>query len=328
MSTKNSPAAIQLENSAPPLDESIGDSLDEELWFGDMNPGRSNSKAADSLAAAVAKAAGLKPFPVVAGQVMQMLNDPNFSMSKLQQTIEKDPALATRILRVANSALFRSTTACNSVETAIVRLGANSVNELVAGVATMAMFEDATGVGARVRDHCANVAALTRVLGANWRFRRVPQLFLCGLLHDVGKLLTLQTSEFDYSTLPPEILETPDQVHIAERKALGFDHAVLAAYVVDLWKIPSPISTVIAYHHQPGRAYEDNREIGLMVAMLRLADRIEIKLHQDKALDDEFIDTLVREGACSFADISAGDLRMMWPEMIVACDEVKALLGP
>lgn len=306
--------------------ETIGDNLDEELWFGDINPTRTNSKASESLAAAVAKAAGLKPFPAVAGQVLNMLSDPDFSMRQLKDTIEKDPALATRLLRVANSALFRSASACNSIETAVVRLGAQSVSELVAGIATMAMFDDITGVGARFRDHCAQVAALTRVLGANWRFRGVPQLFLCGLLHDAGKLLTLQCGEFDYAALAQEELEAPDQVRLREREALGYDHAVLAAHVLDLWKIPYPVSPVVAFHHQPGRAYEDSKEIGLMVAMLRLADRIEYKIHQDTALDEEFIENLVRDGACSFADISAGDLRMMWPDLVSATHEIRGLL--
>ena len=323
--SRRSPPSAKPEASQQ--DESVTDSLDEELWFGDVNPTRSNSKASESLAAAAAKAAGLKPFPVVAGEVLRLLSDPDFDRRTVMQTIERDPAIATRLLRVANSALFRASTACNSIEAAILRLGAQTVSELVVGIAAMAMFDDSSGVGKRFRDHCANVAALTRVLGANWRFRGVPQLFLCGLLHDVGKLLTMQCGEFNYANLPPEILETPDQVHIAERKALGYDHAVLAAHVLDLWKIPYPVSPVVAFHHQPGRAYEDSREIGLMVAMLRLADRIEYRLQRDTAMDEEFIEELVRDGACSFADISSGDLRMMWEDMVTARREIAGMLG-
>lgn len=307
--------------------ESVADSLDEELWFGDVNPTRANSKASESLAAAAAKAAGLKPFPVVAGEVLRLLSDPDFDWREVMHTIERDPAVATRLLRVANSALFRASAACNSIEAAILRLGAQTVSELVVGIAAMAMFEDSSGIGGRFRDHCAHVAALTRVLGANWRFRGVPQLFLCGLLHDAGKLLTMQCGEFNYSQLPAEILETPDQVALAERGALGYDHAVLGAHVLDLWKIPYPVGPVVAFHHQPGRAYEDSREIGLMVAMLRLANRIEYRLEKDTAIDEAFIEDLVRDGACSFADISSGDLRMMWGDMVNARQEIGGMLG-
>lgn len=307
-------------------DETVGDNLSEELWFGDINPGRTNSQAADSVAAAVAKASGLKPFPAVAAELMRMLANPDFDMREVKESVERDPALATRLLRVANSALFRSSAACDSIETAIVRLGAQTVGEIVAGVATMTMFSDEAGLGARMRDHCAGVAALARVLGTSWRLRGVPQLFLCGLLHDVGVMLSLQVGDFDYGSLTEEELENADLVHLKEREVLGYDHAVLGAHVLDLWKIPYPVSPVVAWHHQPGTAYKDSPQIGLMVAMLRLADKLEYQLNRSEALDDAYLEELIKIGACDFADISAGDLRMMWPHLVAARQDVFTML--
>lgn len=302
------------------------DAADDGLWFGDINPGRTNGDVAQSLSAAVAKAAGLKPFPVVATRLIQLLSDPEFEMREVKEAVEHDPALATRLLRVANSALFRSAQPCTSIETAIVRLGAHTVGEIVAGVATMAMFKDETGLGARVRDHCAGVAAIARVLGTGFRLRGVPQLFLCGLLHDVGILLSIQCGDFDYAALPADVLEQADQVHLEERKVLGYDHAVLAAHVLDLWKIPYPVSSVVAWHHQPETATADSAQVGLMVSLLRLADRLEYQLCRDMEPDERFVGELVAQGCCGVPSVQTRDLLELWPALVEAKREVDDLL--
>ncbi|MCB1185517.1 HDOD domain-containing protein, partial [bacterium] len=164
--------------------------------------------------------------------------------------------LAGKLLRVANTPMFRPRQPYTSLEQAIVRLGTKTVQELVAGIATMGLFADVGGIGERIRDHSAGVAAIARVLGTEWRFRGVGRAFLAGLMHDLGKLLILQTGELDYSTLSPAQLETPDEVHLCERVTLGFDHAVLGAHVLSLWNLPPDLTRIVAWHHQPGRAYE------------------------------------------------------------------------
>ena len=68
-----------LVNRPPPLPASqrqLAESIREDLWFGDDDPERTAAEASRSLAAAAARAAGLKPFPVVAQRVMTLLADP------------------------------------------------------------------------------------------------------------------------------------------------------------------------------------------------------------------------------------------------------------
>ena len=295
-------------------------------WFGDLGNGADADATTARLAAAVGKACDLKPFPAAAQEVMRVLSHPEFEMHAITRAIERDPALATRLLRVANSALFRSSLPCDSIDMAVVRLGGHTIGEIVAGVAAMEMFGEQTGISARLRNHCVGVAAIARSLGNHFRFVGVPQLFLCGLVHDVGSLIMLQSRDLDYDALPPEALAQVDQLHRYERQVLDFDHAVLGAYIMDMWQIPYPVSAVVAWHHQPEQAHVDGNEIALMVEILRLADTLEHHMQVVREPDEGLLEALIQERACSLLGISASDIRDVWPQLLDAQREAAELL--
>jgi len=318
-------------NRPPPLPASqrkLAESIREDLWFGDEDPQRTAEEASRSLAAAAAMAAGLKPFPVIAQRVMALLANPDTPVLKVRKAIEQDPALAARLLRVANSALYAPTIACRSVEDAVMRLGSRTVSEIVASLATLGMFADAKqGFGSAFRNHCVGVAAVARVLGSEWRHKGVEHVFLSGLLHDIGKLLAMQVGEIRYEALEPSAVTSPDQVHMHERAFAGYDHAVLGAHVLERWKLPSEISIIVALHHQPGRAFAAGGNVGLGVALLRLSDDIEFQIRKDRELDESYVETLIRDGAAEYTQFSRDVLRAMWPKFIVAYDEAQRISG-
>jgi len=322
------PNSIQRPPPLPAHQRKLAESIREELWFGDEDPQRTAEQASKSLAAAAALAAGLKPFPVVAQRVMLLLADPDTPIPKVRKAIEQDPALTARLLRVANSALYAPTAPCRSVEDAVMRLGSRAVSEIVVALATLGMFSDAKkGYGLTFRNHCLSVAAIARVLGGEWRFKGVDNLFLSGLMHDIGKLLAMQVGEIRYEAVEPIALVTPDLVHVHERAFCGYDHAVLGAHVLEHWKLPSEISHVVALHHQAGRAFAIGGNIGLSVALLRLADELEFQLRKSRELDEAFLERLALDGSAQYAQLSADVLRAMWPKFVAACDEALQITG-
>lgn len=318
------PEALPRQPVPPPLpltELRLADSVEEMLWFGDEDADRTQDQASASLAAAVAEATGLKPFPAAAAQLIRVLANPNYKMEAVEKIVRQDPAFTAKLLRVANSPMFRRGAPCDSVESAVVRMGARNVLEAVAAVASMSMFEDLDGYGVRVRNHCIAVASISRVIADFWGFHGGGLLALCGLLHDIGKLLTAQCGEIAYQELPEEVLASVDQVHITERKLTGYDHAVLGAHVLSRWGIPEPVPQVVGWHHQPVRAYEHGGDIGTMVAMLRLADHVETAIHNSRDLTDDALASLMADGCAEFLEINAADLRGMWPALLTAHTE-------
>jgi putative nucleotidyltransferase with HDIG domain len=318
----STPVSVPRPPPLPAAQRQLAASIREDLWFGDDDPQRTIEQASRSLAAAAALAAGLKPFPVVAQRVMTLLADPDTPVVKLRKAIEQDPALTARMLRFANSALYAPTAPCRSVEDAVMRLGARTITEIVVSLATLGMFADAKkGYGLSFRNHCLGVAAVARVLGNEWRHKGVDHLFLSGLLHDIGKLLAMQVAEIRYEAIEPSALTSPDQVHVHERAFAGYDHAVLGAHVLERWKLSDEISKVVALHHQPGRAFAIGGNLGLSVALLRLADDIEFQIRRNRQLDEAYVERLVHDGAAEYTQFSTDVLRAMWPKFIAAYDE-------
>ncbi|HMJ10192.1 MAG TPA: HDOD domain-containing protein, partial [Polyangiaceae bacterium] len=84
----------------------------------DPRLGAAYSRAGRSLPAAAALIAGLKPFSAAATELMTLLSNPETPMHRIRAAIERDPAFVTRLLHVANSAAYRPTRACCSIEEA------------------------------------------------------------------------------------------------------------------------------------------------------------------------------------------------------------------
>jgi len=311
----------------PAAQRQLAEAVREQLWFGDDDPERTALEASRSLAAAPPRATGLKPFPAVAQRAIGLLNDPDTPLRKIRETLETDPAITAGLLRVANSAAYRSRHAISSVEEAVQRLGSRHVLEIVTSVAAMGLFKDVKGVGLQARDHCARVGAMTRVLASEWHQKTAENPFLCGLLHDLGKLLLLQVSSIDYCVLDPRALSQADEAFVHERALLGYDHAVLGGHVLDAWKLPSSVAEVVAWHHQPGRAYEHGGELALGVALVRIANRIDYRLRHSPELDEAFVEELAQDGAAQYAGYEAPILKAMWKKLHDAAQQMLSAIG-
>jgi putative nucleotidyltransferase with HDIG domain len=264
----------------------LSTSVLEELWFGEDDPAVADGKAAQSLAAHLAELEGLRPFPVVVQKVIACVANSNFKMEKVRDLIEEDPALAARILRVANSVAFQTRVPCASIQDAIVRMGARTVTDLASGMAAMTAFADLKGAGKAVREHCVGTAAIVRALAYRMSDGFAPSAaFLAGLLHDIGKLLIMQTRHQSYTELVAAAGGVPDEVHLREREFLGYDHAVLGGHVLAKWGLPEPVPKVVAWHHQPARAYQQGGHVAALVAVLRIADVMDSMVCNDKPTD-------------------------------------------
>jgi HD-like signal output (HDOD) protein len=291
----------------------LATSVLEELWFGEDDPKASDEAAANSLAARLAELEGLRPFPVVVQRVMDYVRRPDFEVRQLQLMIEEDPALSAKVLRVANSAAFAGTQPVASIRDAAVRLGARAISDVTASIAAMALFKDLKGAGRAVRDHMVSTAMVARVLSSR-KESASPAAYITGLLHDVGKLLLMQTEDPAYEALLAEI-GNPDEAHLRERELLGFDHAVLAGHTLERWGLPDPIPRIVAWHHQPARAYEAGGEVGLTVALLRVADQLEPMLKTRLPPDPAKLKRLCSNSDCAHAGIRERDLAALWREL-------------
>jgi len=212
------------------------------------------TRLAAKLAERVAASAELVAFPAVALQIVEKVRDPKADATGVAGFISRDPALAADVVRVANSAAFRGVSEVESVRDGVARLGLEEVGRVASAVAARKLL-DAPGADAGRRSalFLRAVAVATAAAGAALRQRgaRSDHVWLGGLLHDVGRALSMQALR----QLGAEGVEQLTSIHLAER-VLDRIHVEVGAAAAKRWALPEWLQAICARHHdeapQPG----------------------------------------------------------------------------
>jgi HD-like signal output (HDOD) protein len=213
----------------------------------------------------------LPPLPNAAMRVAELCRDVNTSASVVADAIGYDPALASRILRAANSSLYSRERHVTALTTAVNVLGLRPLYQLTISYAASSLFDRPNSPSLVERSlwrHAVFVALATREITLSFGLHGSEESFLCGLLHDVGKGLMLQHNSKLYTPLL-EIADE-DELLAAEQEAYGFTHPQLSALVVNHWGLSSDMSDAILNHHDPDQAVHSL----LVTRALRVADKL------------------------------------------------------
>src|SRR3954467_15642933 len=148
------------------------------------------------VADAVKKVTTIATLPEVTARIVSTVEDPKSTAAALHKIVAHDPALATRILKVVNSAFYGLPGQIGSVERAIVLLGLNAVKNIAVAASLGQLFR---GVklceGFTAKDlwtHCIAVGVTARELARRLKLPIADEAFLAGLIHDLGILVSLQ----------------------------------------------------------------------------------------------------------------------------------------
>lgn len=204
----------------------------------------------------------LPPMPQIVFKARQIIGDPDSEMSELADLLESDQAIATKVLKLANSAYYGLSGKVSSIRHASSLLGYKALGQLISMVGGAAVLgktlEGYDLDSAGTWRHSLLAASASRIL-AN---RKTPDLegdaFSAGLIHDVGKLV-LDTYVMDRKAEFERLTSGGrNSMLAAEQHLLGLDHAEIGYEVCQHWNIPEAISTAIKFHHDPAKSDQDN----------------------------------------------------------------------
>ena len=194
-----------------------------------------------------------KTLPHVAIKVTQMVNDENTTMQDFEETIQLDPVLVSRLLRLVNSSYFSLPNKVESIAKAVVFVGMKSLRNLVAVEALRDIFnesDDETGFSRKhLWIHSATVAILADMIGKRIFGDSREDLFLAGIIHDIGLIIEDQ--------VVGDLLREASQLYIAgkgtliecERQVIGTDHCAVGYKIAQEWKMPEDVLKAIRFHH-------------------------------------------------------------------------------
>lgn len=211
--------------------------------------------------------------PGVALRVIGLAQDPTTDLAATAEAINLDAALSARILRIANSPLFASTTRrpTTTVSRALALLGLNAALTLALGFSLAATMRGGGQVAlAREQFWRRSVlsAMASRLLGEQAGLKRLEELMLAGLLQDIGALALMQAMPDRYAQLGDASTDTAQLER--ERELFGSDHAEVGAWLAARWNLPQYLRRLIA-GHACGQ-YADDPELACVAGSGLLAD--------------------------------------------------------
>ncbi|MCP5018831.1 MAG: HDOD domain-containing protein [Ketobacter sp.] len=183
----------------------------------------------------------LPSLPEVAVRIRRMIDEGTNSAKKISQAVNTDPSIAAKLIRAANSPLFRGTKEFETSAQAIVRLGMQTTKQLVTSFTVKELFKAEAPLLKQRMDslwqHSIEIAAISYVLANNIRGLDPDQGLLAGLLHDIGVVPILMyadqypTLAGDAQQLEKTIKELKPELGSVILKRWGFNEEMVASSV-------------------------------------------------------------------------------------------------
>jgi putative nucleotidyltransferase with HDIG domain len=192
--------------------------------------------------------------PTIVFELNKYLQDPDTSIKTVCDTIEKDQAIALKILKLVNSAFYGFKSKISDLRNAIVLLGYNAVRNAIVSLSIINTFSKRVALMdldiSQFWKHSLAVAVTSKNIAQLSKKESPDNCFVGGLLHDTGKIILAQY----FPDLFEKVWTTLQNEHLsffeAEQKQLPIDHTKIGAHLASKWQLPGGLVEAIRWHHE------------------------------------------------------------------------------
>ena len=227
----------------------------------------------------------LPPLPQVATRVIRITADSDTSTEELQKLIRTDQALTAQVLKVANSAMFGRMREVVTLTEAIMTLGFSTCRSVVLASSVKNLFGRPTpGIQERILWEHSLVTALTgSSFGKAVRYAPLEEVFLAGLMHDIGKSVLVMKFPEIYGELLNRVHRIEGEGLSLELDTFGFDHAMVGEALLGSWNLSEDLAAAVRWHHDPSQAPPP---FGRLVAIVALGNQMALDLQVGLGMPD------------------------------------------
>ncbi|MEO6709542.1 MAG: HDOD domain-containing protein [Planctomycetota bacterium] len=223
----------------------------------------------------------LPTLPEVVTRITSMVDDPNVRIRDIGAIVAQDPAITATVLRVANSAYYGLAKPAISAEEAAAVIGARSLRNIALQASLVGRFEHLSKKFDfdlhELWTHSVFTAQLCQELSRRMTLSCTiapEEFYTCGLLHDVGKAVLLDSLQEQYAEVYRHARQSGEAIHLTEERMLGFTHVEVGELVSQRWKFPEPVSHAIRFHHGPRDEVLNNPATAVVALCDQLAYRL------------------------------------------------------
>lgn len=212
----------------------------------------------------------LPEIPSIVYELNEVIADPFSSADDIARIVSKSPSLSSLILKIVNSAFYGFPGKIETVSRAVALIGSKEISSLGMGITTMKLFKDIPKEIIDLKSffkHSLACGVIARILAAQLNVQHTEQLFVAGLLHDIGRVVLFSYfPEHSKSCLYDAALSR-DMLYNVESKHLGCRHTHIGKDLFNKWKLPYGLESSTYYHHRPSGAPDPTQP-----AIVHLAD--------------------------------------------------------
>jgi HD-like signal output (HDOD) protein len=217
----------------------------------------------------VADIGELVSFPEAAVRIIEAVDDTGSTDKDVAKAFGLDPALAARLLRVANSAYYSTGTRVDSVERAVKVLGRQRMRDVALGISAIRAFEGIPIEVVRMDDfwshslYCGILAHLIADLG---KPALTDSAFTAGLLHDIGQLVLFMRAPEESRLALLRVAAEGDELTMADAESaiIGFSHMDVGLHLAKAWRLPPSLVEPIGFHHRPQLARSHRETVAIV----------------------------------------------------------------
>ncbi len=215
----------------------------------------------------------LPTLPSVALEVLSLAHQADVSIQDIAECIHRDPPLAAKVLRMANSVFYRRGE--RKVETlhhAIIFLGLAEIINITTSLSVFSALKSRKAQEVSVResfwDHSVATGLIARHIDKKLGMKTMGREFVAGLLHDIGKIILDQYFHQEFIAAYAMSIEKDRPMYETEMELCGTNHMEVGFFIAQKWNLPPYLADVILWHHQPSQA--SSREMAALISMANL----------------------------------------------------------
>jgi HD-like signal output (HDOD) protein len=212
----------------------------------------------------------LPTIPVVATQVLQLLDQPDVKVDEVADLMLTDQVMTARVMKMVNSPVYKPTQEITSLKRALIYLGLKHIREVALTSSFINAFEDKGGAisVAAFWEHSFGVGMVSKVIASKVGYQDLEKAYIAGIIHDIGEVFLSYYHGAEFQSVMEGIKDRPVRLVDAEADHFGTTHSEIGFCIAEKWNFPEVYREVISLHHTPREATIDP----VLCSIVNLAD--------------------------------------------------------
>lgn len=210
---------------------------------------------------------------IVIDKLARLLQNPQTSAEEIGRAITTDQALASKVLKLVNSAFYGFPGKIGTITHAVVILGFSTVKNIVLTASIFDAFLNRKGQHSEFSMenfwmHSIACGAASQTIARHIGFKEKEECFIAGLIHDIGKIILCHyfPEEFDH------VFQTARQngllFYESEKQTMGITHEEIGGIITQRWNLPANLQSAVQFHHAPS----STRDFYTLTSIVHAAD--------------------------------------------------------